>query len=486
MPVFAHEKLAAWTGGCWTRLPGGALTGFTQDTRTLGAGQVFVALKTDKRDGHDFLAEAQARGAVAALVAHEVAGVDLPQLVVADPLLAFQRIAHEHRRGFSGAVVGVTGSAGKTSTKDLLALLLGGLPSEASATVLKTEGNLNNSGAEDGGPARTHSTVLKTEGNLNNHIGVPLTLTRLDPAQHTAAVIEAGINTPGEMAVLARMIEPNHSIVTLVGPAHLEKLGSLDEVAFEKSRLPAANRAGGLAVFPVGCWQYAPFRELAGAVVLVPANESMVRVDARKIMFNVFHRPERTEITFEGRRAFLLRRVSSGMAQNAALALALASELGVEDAVMQQRLADWQPSKWRGELQQVGDAIVYCDFYNANPASMADAIVAFASQVREELPRLYVIGCMEELGAASAEYHRQLGRSLLLRPGDFLFVIGAQAVAVRAGLLENGNDPGQVAVIDNVAPVRERLAGFKGAVFLKASRRYQLETVLDPHALAHA
>jgi UDP-N-acetylmuramoyl-tripeptide--D-alanyl-D-alanine ligase len=515
MPVFAHEKLAAWTGGRWTRLPGGVLTGFTQDTRTLGAGQVFVALKTEKRDGHDFLAEARSKGGVAALVAHEVAGVDLPQLVVADPLLAFQRIAHLHRREFSGAVVGVTGSAGKTSTKDLLALLLGGLPSEAlakegtsqvlategnlnksgtgnggtdraHATVLKTEGNLNKSDEESDESIRVHTTVLKTEGNLNNHIGVPLTLTRLDPDQHTAAVVEAGINTPGEMAVLARMIEPDHSIVTLVGPAHLEKLGSLDDVAFEKSRLPAANRVGGLAVFPVGCWQYAPFRELAGALVLVPANESMVRVDARKVMFNVFHRPERTEITFEGRRAFLLRRVSSGMAQNAALALALASELGVEDGVMQQRLADWQPSKWRGELQQVGDAIVYCDFYNANPASMADAIVAFASQVREDLPRLYVIGCMEELGAASSEYHRQLGRSLLLRPGDFLFVIGAQAVAVRAGLLENGNDPAQVAVIDSVAPVRERLAGFKGAVFLKASRRYQLETVLDPHALAHA
>ncbi len=456
MPAFAHEKLAAWTGGRWTRSPQRALTGFNQDTRTLGAGQVFVALQTEKRDGHDFLGEAQARGAAAALVAREIAGSDLAQLVVADPLAAFQRIAREHRREFHGPVIGVTGSAGKTSTKDLLALLLGGAPA-----------------------------VLSTEGNLNNHIGVPLTLTRLDPAVHTAAVVEVGINTPGEMAGLAAMIEPDHSIVTLVGPAHLEKLGSLEGVAFEKSRLPAANRAGGLAVVPVGCWQFAPFRELAGALVLVPANESMVRVDARKLTFNVFHRPERTEVTFEGRRTFLCRRVSGGMAQNAALALALASELGVEDTALQQRLAAWQPSKWRGELQQQGDALVYADFYNANPASMADAIAAFAGQVPDDLPRLYVLGCMEELGATAAEYHRQLGRSLLLRPGDFLFVLGAQAAAVRAGLLENGNDPDQVAVIDSVAPVRERLAGFKGAVFLKASRRYQLETVLDLHALSH-
>ncbi len=456
MPSFAHAKLAVWTGGRWTHLPDGALTGFNQDTRTLKDGQVFVALKTDKRDGHDFLSEAQAKGATAALVAHEVPGSTLPQLIVADPLAAFQRIAREHRREFHGTVIGVTGSAGKTSTKDMLSVLLGGGPQ-----------------------------VYATEGNLNNHIGVPLTLTKLEPAQHRVAIIEAGINMPGEMSVLAEMIEPDHSLVTLVGPAHLALLGSLEGVAFEKSRLPAMTRSGGLNVFPVGCWAYESFRALANPLVLVPANEGMVKVTGRTLSYTVLHRPERTEVTLEGRRNFILRRVSGGMAQNAALALALASALGVDDATLQARLNNWQPSKWRGELQQVGGAQVYCDFYNANPASMADAISAFTSLVRVELPRLYVLGCMEELGAGSAEYHRQLGRSILLRPGDALFVIGAQAAAVREGLLENGNDPAQVTVIDEVAPVRARLAGFEGAVFLKASRRYQLETVLDA-SLSHA
>ena len=106
--------------------------------------------------------------------------------------------------------------------------------------------------------------------------------------------------------------------------------------------------------------------------------------------------------------------------------------------------------------------------------------------VRPELPRLYVLGCMEELGTGAADYHRQLGRALVLRPGDFLFVLGTHAGAVRQGLLANGNAPEQIAVIDEVAPVRERLAGFHGAVFLKASRRYQLETILDPPATGHA
>jgi UDP-N-acetylmuramoyl-tripeptide--D-alanyl-D-alanine ligase len=437
-------------------MPVSSLSGFNQDTRALTAGQVFVALKTDKRDGHDFLADAAAKGAAAALVGREVPGAPLPQLVVADPLRAFQTIAAEYRRAFRGRVIGITGSAGKTSTKDLVALLLGGAPS-----------------------------VFATAGNLNNFIGVPLTLTQLDASAHHTAVIEAGINMPGEMSPLAEMIAPDHAIVTMVGPAHLEKLGSLEGVAAEKATLLAFTARGGLQVFPVSCWPYEPFRMLANPLVLVPANEAMVRVEGRTVQFTVLHRPDRTEVTLGAKRTFILRRVSSGMAQNAALALALASELGVDDATLQQRLATWQPSKWRGEMQRVGKAEVYCDFYNANPASMADAIAAFASLARPELPRLYVLGGMEELGAQAAEFHQQLGRTILLRPGDFLFTIGTHAAALREGLLENGNDPAQIAVVTELAPVRARLAAFKGAAFLKGSRRYRLETILDPHAPTH-
>ena len=455
MSSFAPEKLATWTGGTWTRIPEGPVTGFNQDTRTLCAGQVFVALKTERRDGHDYLREAQMGGAVAALVSRAVPGAPLAQLVTADALAAFQRIAREHRREFCGTVIGVTGSAGKTSTKDLLARLLGGSPD-----------------------------VLATEGNLNNHLGVPLTLTRLTPA-HRAAIIEAGVNAPGEMAGLAEMIEPDHSVVTLVAPAHLEKLISVEGVAAEKAQLPAANRPGGLAVFPDSCWAHAPFRALPNPLVLVPADASSPAGAARSLRFSVTQRSDRTELILAGQRRFPLRRVSAGMARNAALALALASELGVADDTLVARLADWHPSAWRGELRRHGAATVYCDFYNANPASMADAIDAFNGAVDAALPRLYVLGSMEELGTGAAGYHRQLGHMIRLRPGDFLFALGSQAAALRDGLLENGNPPAQIAVIAEVAHVRERLAGFPGAVFLKGSRRYQLETVLAPHAHAH-
>src|SRR4051812_32949647 len=136
MPTFAPEDLATWTGGRWTTRPTVPLSGFTMDSRQLRAGQVFVAIATEKRDGHEFLASAQAAGASAAIVARPNPTLLLPQLVVVDPLLAFQIIARKHRRTFRGPVIGISGSAGKTSTKNLLALLLGG----ETAGVLATEG----------------------------------------------------------------------------------------------------------------------------------------------------------------------------------------------------------------------------------------------------------------------------------------------------------------------------------------------------------
>src|SRR5258708_8991935 len=188
MPEFSPALLAQWTGGQWTVQPARPLVGFTVDTRRVRSGQMFVALKTEKRDGHDYLVDAETAGAGAALVATPNRALTLPQLVVRDPLAAFQAIAREHRQAFRGRVIGISGSAGKTSTKDLLALLLGG----------ETCG------------------VVATEGNLNNQLGVPLTLTRLDPALHQYAVVEAGISVPGEMQPLADMIDPDVALITLV------------------------------------------------------------------------------------------------------------------------------------------------------------------------------------------------------------------------------------------------------------------------------
>ncbi|MDR1788829.1 MAG: UDP-N-acetylmuramoyl-tripeptide--D-alanyl-D-alanine ligase [Opitutaceae bacterium] len=458
MPLFTAKTLAAWTAGKWERQPPASvrLTGFSTDTRALDPGQVFVALKTEKRDGHDFLAAAAEAGAAAALVARADPAAPLPQLVVADPLAALQTVAREHRRAFKGPVVAVTGSAGKTSAKDLLALLLGG-------------------------PA----DVLSTRGNLNNHIGVPLTLTRLDRRRHKFAVVEAGVSGPGEMGVLAAMIAPDVAVTTLIAPAHLERLGGVEGVAREKAVLSAAlPPERGLAIFTADTARHGAFAGLR-VPTLVAERDDAFRLGEPppgRLLFNVAARGGQTHLSVTWRDpaplAFSMPRVSGGQAVNAVLAIAAALALGIRPRDIQARIVSWRPGELRGELRRDEERELYLDCYNANPASMADALEAFVEGADDKLPRLYIIGGMEELGAESERHHLELGRSLRLRPGDFLMLVGADAGAVRRGALEAGADPAQVHIAESLGPVAEFFAGFKGAVFIKGSRRHALERIL--------
>ena len=466
MPDFPPAQLARWTGGRWTDRPVSPLAGFTHDTRVLRPGEIFVALKTGQRDGHDFLAAAQSAGAGAALVARAEAACALPPLVVADPLVAFQAIAREHRRSFSGPVIGVTGSCGKTSTKNLLALLLGDRPAEAPAKAGRRAG------------------VLCTEGNLNNHLGVPLTLTRLDPAEHAFAVIEAGVGGPNEMGPLAAMIAPEVALITTVAPAHLGAFGTLEAVAREKAALAAAVRPGGTAVFAKDCIQFVAFRNLL-ADQLVLERSSVLRpatLPTHTVHFNTVQRPAETIIVIAHGppppMMFKLRRVTDGMAQNAALALTVALRLGVAPERLQARLAAWEPAPLRGEIRREGGRLLYLDCYNANPASMTDALATFAAVAPAAEPRLYVLGCMEELGADSAALHRRLGRTLRLREGDSLFVVGDQAEEVCAGVADQGAGAEQAFAVGSAEAVAEAFARWRGAIFLKGSRRHRLETLL--------
>ncbi|HXQ80651.1 MAG TPA: UDP-N-acetylmuramoyl-tripeptide--D-alanyl-D-alanine ligase [Opitutaceae bacterium] len=454
MPSFDADSLAAWTGGRWSGRPACAPAGFSVDSRRLAAGQAFVALKTDRRDGHDFLGAALKAGASAAVVARADPRVALPQLIVGDPLAALQAVAREHRRSFRGPVVAVTGSAGKTSTKELLWLLLGG---------------------EDAG-------VLATEANLNNQIGVALTLCRLDPAHHRYAVVEAGISAPGEMRALAWMIEPDIALVTLVGPAHLAGLGGLDAVAREKAVLAGSVRKGGICVFPSSCEAYPAFRSMpASRCLVVEPGEGLDKREAQRgrVRFTVAHAGESTTVAV----AFgppppvvaRLCRVTDGMAQNTAMAVCAALETGVPRNEIERRLLSWRPSPLRGEWRVSEGRRLYLDCYNANPASMADALAAFVAVAPRDEPRLFVIGCMEELGADSQRYHLELGKALALRSGDRLVAVGSQAGAIRMGALEGKCDPGQIEVADSVEPLSARLAAFRGSVFVKGSRRHELE-----------
>jgi UDP-N-acetylmuramoyl-tripeptide--D-alanyl-D-alanine ligase len=456
MPTFTPATLAQWTDGQWTTAPTAPLTGLAIDTRQLRRGDVFIALRTAKRDGHDFLAAAREAGAAAALVAGPVAGVDLPQLVVADPLAAFQAIARAHRRTFPGPVIGITGSAGKTSTKNLLAQLLG-------------------------------PEALATEANLNNHLGVPLTLTRLDPRQHLFAVVEAGISEPGEMDVLAGMIEPDLALVTLIAEAHTETLGGVAGVAREKARLPAAVRPEGLSLWPVSVEQHAPFQTWAGrklALVRETEGGSLARGEG-EIGYRITQLDHGTELELAWARAgvtrFSMCRVSDGMADNAALALTAALHLGEDPATLQTRLAQWAPAAMRGEVRREGGQLLYLDCYNANPASMIDALAAFVEISPADQPRLYVLGGMEELGAESRSLHHRVGETLRVRAEDDVWLIGSEAEAVRAGAVAAGARSEQVRVVESLESVRARLRDFRGSVFVKGSRKYRLETLFaDP------
>ena len=522
MPEFQAELLSKWTGGRWTAQPEAPIAGFCVDSRQLRAGQVFVAIRTDKRDGHDFLAAAQAAGAAAAIVSAPNATLALPQLVVDDPVAAFQAIAREHRLGFKGRVIGISGSAGKTSTKDLLALLLGGdtsgvtaagdnlakpsVDSEASFThrVLATEGNLNKASFEseasfngrvlategnlnkasfDSEASFTHR-VLATEGNLNNHLGVPLTLTRLDPERHDFAVVEAGISSPGEMEPLARMIEPDVSLITLVAPAHTQELGGLEGVAREKSRLSAATRPAGVAVFARETAEYPAFRELGVRSMVLERADVLRPAEPPKdtVFFTLTQREQETAVALAyglpPPLVFTFRRVSDGMAQNAALAICTALWLGVPPRVIQARLAFWKPAKLRAEIRREDGRLLYLDCYNANPASMADALAAFDAVAPAQEPRLYIIGSMEELGSEAEAYHRALGRSLELRAGDEVFLVGTHAADIRAGAIESGDVARQLHIAPSADALAATVGNWRGAVFVKGSRRYQLERVL--------
>ncbi len=470
MPRFNPRELADWALGTWKNGMPTIIDSFHNDSRALKPGAMFIALRTESRDGHDFVEHARAQGATCAMVARHVESCPLPQLVTDDPLVALQRMAARYRVRFRGPVIGITGSCGKTSTKNLLAEML-----------------------------RFRGPVLKTEGNFNNYIGVPLTLMRLDPEHHATAVIEAGINMPGEMEMLADLIRPTHGIVTNIAPVHLERLRNMDTVAAEKSLLLRAIPRDGIAVFPETCLAFPPFRSIKASVRLMgaeggagspgrklmerllPANErpffgrSLRRVqhrlsrDGDETELFVRHSGEETETVFP------LHPVSAGMAENAAFAILLAGELGASVDDMREALLRWEPGAYRGQVFSTDEGFYYLDCYNSNPVALVDALEAFGNASPPESPRLYILGSMEELGAQAELFHREALRSLNLRDGDFAFLIGTHADAMARGLEEGGNAPDRWSVTEDLGPVRERLTEFRGAVLLKGSRRYELE-----------
>ncbi len=437
------KEIAFWSVGRWVnRIPESPISRFCNDTRSLENGDVFVAIKTERRDGHDFLGQASEKGALAALVDSEQPGSTLPQLLVEDTLVGLTAIARSYRRNWKARVIGLTGSCGKTTTKDLLIHLLGGRP-----------------------------VAQGTRGNLNNLIGVPLTILEVDERECSFVVVEAGISECGEMDTLGSIIQPDIAVFTAIGPAHLEGLGSEETIVAEKSKL--LDYAPGARVF-LGetCAPYLESRFPSDSVLIAEENSSVGGVQYR-----VSQDESQMQIQFlDSGEEYQINGYSKALASNVALAISVARELGIKAVEIADRLKEWTPGAMRAEWMTLGKVRAYVDCYNANPLSMLDSLDTFQNLSKPNSDRLYVIGSMEELGSESDYWHRKVGAALDLRSQDRAYLVGEGAEAMREGF-ESDTKVEIVPDVESLAPV---LADFSGDLFLKGSRRYRLERVIEP------
>jgi UDP-N-acetylmuramoyl-tripeptide--D-alanyl-D-alanine ligase len=462
MPIFDPDTLAKWTSGDWKSSPKGSMTGFGIDSRKLKTGDIFVAINAD-RDGHDYLSDAEQNGAVAGLVNKARLDIKLPQLLVKDSFKAFHDIASSHRQKFNGTVVGITGSCGKTSTKDALAILLG------------------------------ENETLYTEGNFNNHLGVPLTLLRIDYENHRKCVVEAGINRIGEMKILSRMISPDIVIVTLIAPSHLEGLINLDTIASEKADLFLKSDRNSTVIFPEDCLKYKEFSSFckeSDNVIVLREGQPKDDVKPKESHYSIW-----TETNKIGSPSLLrlwrhglpsvsisVPILSRGMGRNIALAVLAACEAGVSVQEISDRLPRFRPSALRGKFFQGRGRSYLLDCYNANPASMEDSIEFFKSKF-PSTPKLYVLAGMEELGGNEKIFHVELGKKITGEKNDVFILLGKKASWIAEGLLENGIREDQIIVLMEMSDAIPIVEDFNGSVLFKGSRTYELENLLPSWAV---
>lgn len=428
-----------------------AFNSVSTDSRTLQQGALFVALSGPSFDGHDFVAAAAERGAAAAIVERPLAA-DIAQIVTPDPLAALSAFAHEWRRQFHIPVVGVTGSNGKTTTKELI------------GSMLSRQGK-----------------TLVTRGNLNNHIGVPLTLLELT-AEHRYAVIEMGANHIGEIAQLASLVAPTVGIVTNAGAAHLEGFGSLAGVAQGKGELFRALPPEGVAVVNADDAFAAQWRDSSTAERVLtfgfeqPADFMAHRVRAQSGTGG-FH-TEFELVTPYGSRPATLALGGLHNLRNALGAAAAACAVGVEVDEIVAGLAAMKSVAGRLELKPaLNGAFLVDDSYNANPSSLKAGLDAFRTFGGV---RWLVLGEMRELGASADELHAEVGRYARQSGIERLLAVGEGS---RFAVEAFGRGGQWFATLDAlIADASKSLTGGV-AVLIKGSRANRLERVAAALAL---
>ncbi len=417
-----------------------AFSGVSTDTRTLRPGDVFFALSGENFDGNTFVPKAFEKGALAAVCERPDTGG--PCVVVESPLRSLQGFAAWHRSRCSATVIAITGSSGKTTSKDLTAALLA-----------------------------SKYPVVKTLGNLNNDIGCPLSLLHMDESTRYA-VIEMGANHAGEIADLCRMARPDEAAVTIVAPAHLEGFGTVEGVARAKAEIVAGLVPGGHFYVNVdNPWCLAMAEKHPGPKTYFGTHGDVV---LRNCSFD-----EAGEMVLDIDPVGVLRLPLAvrAHATNVLLALSVALRHGVEEMEAPLRAACASLSRFK--TLSVGPLTVLDDSYNANPASMAAALEALADRWVAGA-RIAVLGEMLELGAAAGDLHREVGRAAGRFGVKHLFAYGPHGAEMAEGASEAGV-PHVEALDDHeaIAQAVRRVAGPGDALLVKGSRGVRMETVIE-------
>lgn len=422
------------------------------DTRTLTPGALYVALRGERFDGHDFAGVAAERGAVALLVERPlVAGpaAGLSQIVLADTRAGLGALAAAWRVRFTGPVIAVTGSNGKTTTTQMIAAIL------AAAF-----------GRRDGQPA-----WFATRGNRNNEIGVPLMLLELRPG-HRAAVLELGMNHPGEITRLAGWVRPDVALVTNAQREHQEFLDSVEATARENGAAIEALGPAGTAVFPADDACAPVWRARAGnRRVLDFALDGTAAVRGTAVL-----RPLGASLRIDtpgGAIATELQVAGLHNARNALAAAAACLAAGIDADAIAKGLAAFTPVDGRGtRAQAAGGALLIDETYNANPDSVRAAIDLLA---RQSAPRVLVLGDMGEVGAGGPAYHREVGAYAHERGVNHLLALGAQAALAAQAF---GAAAQHFDTVEALVAAAQALAGPGATILVKGSRFMRLERVV--------
>ncbi len=461
------------------------VSGVSTDTRTIRPGELYVPLRGENFDGHGFLEAAVRKGASAVLCdkgrsfdpGHESTSV----VYVNDTGKALLDLSGYYRRKFSPTLVGITGSNGKTTTKDLLGTALASSaarPASSAARPASSAARLASSAAgpasSAAGPASSAETVVSVR-SYNNFVGVPLTLFRIETGTRYA-VLEIGTNSPGEIRALARAARPTMGIVTNIGSAHLEGLGDLDGVAVEKADLLHSLKEDGIAILnrddPFFAYLSA---EAPGPVVSFGMNSAadyaaeMIEEEDGFMAFRVNGVHIRLQL------------MGVHNVMNALAAFACAAELGVDPERAAEAFVQFPGTPMRLQPLRTQSLFILNDAYNANPASMATALETF-SRHRAEGRKVVVLGDMLELGSESARLHREIGEALGRHGFDLVAAVGRWADRILEGIGMSCPSPGSCFSYSDTKEAVEafpEMLEINDSILVKGSRRVGLEELVD-------